>query len=380
MTVAVPFIDLSRAIGPHRAAVEAAWSGCLERCEFVGGASVERFEQALGRMLSVKHVAACANGTDALILALQGVGVGPGDLVAIPNLTFWATYEAVVQVGARPVLIDVDPIDLQADKGDLLKALDRYPCKAVILVHLFGWASQSLGEIRQACRDRGVHLIEDAAQAVGVLWRNASIVVGAEVATCSFYPAKVLGGAMDGGAVVCESPEVLRRIQGLRNHGRRDHYSYDQVGWNSRMSGLQGSFLEIMLPSLESFVEERMAQVRRYQGAARERNWGKVLTMVDSPEMFRSNGYLAVFRLGRHDPEDFQRRLREFGIGTARTYPQTMDMQAPAAGALRVSDLGRSRRFCQEVINLPVFVGMTGEEQDAVFNAVDHVIAGLESR
>jgi len=181
----VPFIDLTRFTREISADVLADWQRALERCEFVGGAPVRELEAKLSELLGAPHVVACGSGSDALMLALRARGLGPGDRVALPNCTFWATYEAVVQLGAVPVLLDIDPSDFQLSFAALVRAHERFSLRAAILVHAFGWASSRLLEFRAFCREQGIWLLEDAAQAFGVEREGRSLFADAEMATLS---------------------------------------------------------------------------------------------------------------------------------------------------------------------------------------------------
>src|SRR5262249_9901474 len=195
-----------------RAQVARAVTGCLDRCEFVGGPRVSALEKKLASVLGVPNVVSCANGTDALIVGLQALGVKRGSKVALPNLTFWATFEAVVALGATPVLIDVDPDDLQMSLAALKSAHDAHRFDTAMLVHLYGWASAQLKEIRAFCKERNIALLEDGAQCFGVEAFGRPVLADATVATLSFYPAKVVGGAMDGGAVTMQSEEHSKLV------------------------------------------------------------------------------------------------------------------------------------------------------------------------
>ena len=205
--MAVPFIDLSRLVARIRGDVLASFAECLDKCEFVGGPRVAAVEKKLASVLGVPHVVSCANGTDALVVALQTAGVKRGMKVALPNLTFWATFEAVAQLGAVPVLVDIDPDDLQISFDELRSAHDAHRFDAVMLVHLYGWTSARLLDIRAFCKERGLALVEDGAQCFGVEAFGEPVLAKAELATVSFYPAKVVGGVMDGYAVTVQSRE-----------------------------------------------------------------------------------------------------------------------------------------------------------------------------
>lgn len=370
----VPFIDLSRLVQRVRADVLPAWTECLDKCEFVGGPRVGALEKKLAGVLSVPHVVSCANGTDALIVGLQALGVKPGSKVALPNLTFWATFEAVAQLGATPVLLDVDPDDLQMSLAELKAAHDVHRFDAAMLVHLYGWASGQLREIRAFCKERGIALLEDGAQCFGVEAFGEPVLAGATVSTLSFYPAKVVGGAMDGGAITMQTKEQEHLVRSLCNHGRSDHYSYAHVGWNSRMGGLQAAFLSRILDELPGILESRRTAARAYREALASVPKVKV---YGPPAGVVENGYLNVLTVDGKKGQEIVDALKAAGVGAARTYPEPMDMQPPAkrAGAIAHGDLRVSRAICERVVNLPLFYGIREDERATAVKALVAAIA-----
>lgn len=363
----VPFIDLQR----FEPDFLERWT---ERCrdisagtQFIAGHYAKRVEKRLAEATGAAHVVGCANGTDALQLALRALGVGPGDLVAIPDATFWATFEAVVNVGARVVTVDVDPDDLQIDADRLADALNRHRPKAVILVHLYGWGSARLAEIRGMCRDHGVHLVEDGAQSYGATFHGRQVYADAQVATVSFYPAKVLGACGDAGAVFCSDAGLADTVRKLGNHGRTSHYEHGLVGWNSRLAGFDAAYLDLCL----DYIHERLAS--RLRAAARYRRELPALgvRVADLPDGWQENGYLNVTL---HEPA---RRpavlegLKARGIGTGTVYPGAMSKQPGAAGHLEAAVGGEvADRLCRGVVNLPLFAGITDDEVERVIAAV----------
>ena len=366
----VPFIDLSRLLTERvRQDVLADWSHCLAKCEFVGGPRVAALEKRLAGVLGVPRVVSCANGTDALIVGLQALGIGRGSKVALPNLTFWATLEAIAQLGAVPVLVDVDPEDLQLDLGELQKAHDAHRFDAAILVHLFGWTSSRLADIRAFCKSRQIALLEDGAQAFGVEAAGEPVLSRASVGTLSFYPAKVVGGAMDGGAITLQTEEQERLVRSLCNHGRSDHYSYAHVGWNSRMGGLNAAFLNRVLDELPAILRSRRETAAFYRqrlaGDARLKVFGPPAGVVE-------NGYLSVATATTKTGAELVAALKQAGIGAARTYPETMDVQPPVRelGAICCGELPVSRSFCERVVNLPLFHGIRQDEREAAATAL----------
>lgn len=356
----VPFIDLKRLL-PLVDGVTSDWSTSLAACEFVGGPRVATLEGRLNEALGVSHSVACANGTDALLIALQVAGVKRGHKVALPNLTFWATYEAIALLGATPVLVDVDADDLQLSLPQLEAAHATHKLDAVLLVHLFGWTSSQLVAIREFCKRQSLPLVEDGAQCFGVVHSGAPLLKDARYSTLSFYPAKVIGGAMDGGAMLFAEKADADKARSLANHGRSQHYSYAYVGWNSRMGALQAAFLNRLVAHHQQIVEDR----RRANQVYRELLAGVPgIRVYGPPKGVEENGYLCVLTLDQADPGEIAKKLNALGVGTARTYPETMDVQPPATDAIRVGDLQVSKRFCASVLNLPLFFGITRSEQE----------------
>ncbi|HVJ88883.1 MAG TPA: DegT/DnrJ/EryC1/StrS family aminotransferase, partial [Labilithrix sp.] len=373
----VPFIDLSRLVSRVREDVLPAWTDCLDKCEFVGGPRVAALEKKLAGVLGAPRVVSCGNGTDALLVGLQGLGVKRGAKVALPNLTFWATFEAIVQLGAIPVLLDVDPEDLQLSLDQLKAAHEVHRFDAAIFVHLFGWTSARLGEIRAFCKERSIALLEDGAQCFGVEAFGEPVLAKADVATLSFYPAKVVGGAMDGGAITTQTAEREAFLRSICNHGRSDHYAYAHVGWNSRMGGLQAAFISRMLDEVPEILSSRRRTAAYYRECLVAGD--KRVKVYGPPKGVIENGYLNVVTVEGMKGAEIVDALKKAGIGAARTYPETMDAQPPAAkvGAIAHGDLAVSKRFCESVVNLPLFYGIRDDEREEAASAFLAAIAKM---
>lgn len=260
----IPFIDLKRTeLGFHQTLMDKFHSVTLG-AQFIGGSEVVTLENRLKAELQVEHAVTCANGTDAIQLALRAVGVGMGDMVLVPNVTFWATFEAVVNVGAKPVTVDADISDGGVNFDAFAEAIQKIKPKAALVAHLYGWGSDRLLELRALCRQEGVVLVEDGAQAFGVMYQDVPIFKGAHISTTSFYPAKVLGAAGDGGAVFTDDAELADTVRRLGNHGRTAHYGYGDVGWNSRLDSLQAAFLNLSLDYIHARIASRLEAVTFY--------------------------------------------------------------------------------------------------------------------
>ena len=333
----------------------------LDSCEFIGGGpTTQRFESALAAKLGAKHAVAVANGTDAIQVALRAAGIERGHRVAIPNLTFWATLEAVVNVGATPVLIDCERDDAQMSLSEFVRAHRARRFDAVILVHLFGWCSTQLAEFRGFCRDNRIPLVEDGAQAFGVRVDGESVFADADVATISFHPAKVIGSVGDGGAVLTNSDRTAKRVRALANHGRAGHNEHVAIGWNSRMDAIQAAWLLRALEVSDRVIDDRRLTLGRYGTHVRP--------------TIRSNGYMDVRLVD--DPVRVVQYLRELHIETRRIYQTTLADQPAAHGvAIPVGSLMASRQFSDRVVNLPLYYGL-GDAADRCKAAFDEAVRG----
>lgn len=364
----VPFIDLKRFEHDFLGRWTAKVAAMSAKAEFIGGPEVATLEKRLSETLGIGYTVSCANGTDALQLALRAFGVGSGDAVLVPNATFWATFEAVVNVGASPVTVDVSLADGGVDFVAFEQALIEAKPKAAILAHLYGWASERLHDLRELCAKHQVPLLEDGAQCFGVHYRGESIFKNALISTTSFYPAKVLGGAGDGGAVFTSDAELADRVRRLGNHGRTAHYGYGDVGWNSRLDSLQAAFLNLSL----DYIDERIASRRMVVEWYRDLLPTVGLVPINAPGDFVENGYCNVCLVPDLEKKArLEKLLKENSIGFANIYPGVMSAQAGAKPYLKAQYGGNNAALlCDSVLNLPLFPYMTRAEIDCVVAVV----------
>lgn len=366
--VKVPFIDLKRFEDGFLDAWNEKNSAMTANAQFIGGAEVSQLESHLQNKLDIKHAITCANGTDAIQLALRALGVERGDVVLVPNVTFWATFEAVVNVGADPVTLDADLRDGGVAFGALEEALVKVKPKVVLLAHLYGWGTARLNDIRALCQAHGAMLLEDGAQCFGVSYNDQSIYSGAQISTTSFYPAKVLGGAGDGGAVFTNDAVLADKVRRLANHGRTAHYGYGDVGWNSRLDSLQAAFLNISLEYFDARLASRQQSAAFYQ---RELPRLGVEVMLP-PAGYRENGYCNVCLVRDSSQKTvLERVLKEAGIGFGNIYPGVMSLQEGARGFHKGHFGGtEGETLCASVLNLPLFPYMTATELERVLEVV----------
>ena len=259
--MAVPLFDTKTPLAPLREEIAARMAEVVERGTFILGPEVRAFEQELAAYLGVRHVAGVANGTDALVIALRALGVGPGDEVVVPSFTFYASAEAIPHTGARPVFCDVDP-ETACVTAETVRAALTPRTKAVIAVHLFGNVAP-IAEIEAL----GVPVVEDAAQAVGSRASGGRPGALGRIATFSFFPSKNLGAFGDGGAIATGDAELDARVRLLRFHGSRDKGTFELVGHNSRLDELQAAILRVQLPHLDAWCDGRRAAAAAYEQA-----------------------------------------------------------------------------------------------------------------
>jgi dTDP-4-amino-4,6-dideoxygalactose transaminase len=294
--------DTGARTAPLRAEIESAFSRVLDSGRYILGQEGAAFEQEFAAYLGVRHVIGVANGTDAITLALLALGAGPGDDVVVPSFTFYASAEAIVPTGARPVFCDVDP-DTFCVTADTVRAALTPATKAIVAVDLFGNPIQ-IAELEQL----GVPIVEDAAQAAGSTLRGKAAGSLGRVATFSFYPSKNLGCLGDGGAVTTDDEELAARLRLLRSHGSTNKSTYEIVGYNSRLDELQAAVLRICLPELEGWASARRGVDRLY----RELGLGRHVTLPTAGDGAATAWHLFVIR--HEQPDVLSEALTAAGI------------------------------------------------------------------
>lgn len=370
----VPFIDLKRFEDGFLERWSTKVASMTSRAEFIGGNEVINLESRLSEFVQVAHTVTCANGTDAIQLVLRAMGVGKGDLVLLPNMTFWATFEAVVNVGASPVTVDIDIADGGIDLFWLTEAITRFKPKAVVIAHLYGWGSGNLKAIRNLCVENKVLLVEDGAQCFGVEVNGEPIYKGALISTTSFYPAKVLGAAGDAGAVFTNDSDLANKVRQLGNHGRTTHYGYGAVGWNSRLDSLQAAFLNISFEYLAQRLESRLKAVEFYRNALARIG----VTQMHAPNGYLENGYCNVCLIDDLDKKSqLESALKSAGIGFGNIYPGAMSVQSGAKDFHHAHVGGdKAEKLSRTVINLPLFPYMKESELAEVIRVVESNFKG----
>lgn len=367
----VPLLDLTAQYRGLADEMQTAVMAVIEEQRFILGPAVDELEARVSEMLGVPHAVGCANGTDAILLALRALDVKPGDEVVTSPFTFFATAGAIHNVGARPVFADIDPDTFNLDPAAAGAAVTERT-RAVIPVHLFGQMAE-MPAFRALGDDRGVAVIEDAAQAIGARQRLESghrITTGSlgDACTFSFFPSKNLGGFGDGGMVVATREDVAERLRRLRVHGGRQMYHHEEVGYNSRLDALQAAVLSVKLPHLEGWSAARRANAAFYDEALSGiEELGLPVVRPENETIV--NQYTVRVRDGRRDA--LQEHLRARGIGSAIYYPLALHLQ-PCFAYLGYGegDFPESERATREVLSLPVYPELAPEQREYVAEQV----------
>jgi dTDP-4-amino-4,6-dideoxygalactose transaminase/acetyltransferase-like isoleucine patch superfamily enzyme len=371
----VPLLDLNaqhRALAPE---LRAAFDRVLSHGQFVLGAEVQEFERELAASVGAAHAIGCASGSDALLLALMALDVGPGDEVILPTYTFFATGGAVVRVGATPVFVDVDPETANIDPEGVRQALTPRT-RVIIPVHLFGQCSE-MTPLTELAAAHGIAVVEDAAQALGAEYAGKRAGTLGRAACFSFFPSKNLGGFGDGGALTTDDEQLSQRLRILRAHGAQPKYYHSMVGINSRLDALQAALLRVKLPHLDVWTEARRQNAERYTAAFCERGLSPRHFQVPVVRQSRHIFNQYVIRLADREQRDaLQRALREARIGVEIYYPVPLHLQ-PCFEALGYTrgQLPVSETLAETTLALPIFPELLPAQQARVICVLEQFFA-----
>jgi dTDP-4-amino-4,6-dideoxygalactose transaminase len=359
----VALFDTDSVLRPLQERIVERIAGVVERGVYILGPEVEAFEREFADYIGVRHAIAVANGTDAITIGLRALGVMPGDEVVVPSFTFYASAEAVVNAGGRPVFCDVDP-ETRNVTVDTVRAVLTPRTRAIVSVDLFGLPAPS-----DAIRELGLPVLEDAAQAAGASLDGRRAGSLGDVATFSFYPSKNLACFGDGGAITTDDDRIAELARALRFHGSRDKQTFQHVGYNSRLDEMQAAILRVALPELDGWAEGRRRAARAYEEAGIE----QYVTPPVPPDGAQAAWHLYV--VTHPDADELIAGLHEHGVG-ARAYYRTplhrqepMAPYAPAPGALPITE-----ELAQTNLALPMSPALDEERVGEVVAALAAMI------
>ncbi|MCZ7573695.1 MAG: DegT/DnrJ/EryC1/StrS family aminotransferase [Ardenticatenaceae bacterium] len=365
----IPLVDLKAQYARIKPEIDAAIQEVVESTSFILGPAVSRFEQAFAAYCEVEHCVGTSNGTAALTIALKALGVGPGDEVIVPAMTFIASAAAVHEAGATPVLADVDPVTYTLDPACVERALTPRT-RAIMPVHLYGQPAD-LDPLLALCRQHDLFLVEDAAQAHGARYKGRLAGSIGHAAGFSFYPGKNLGAYGDAGGLTTGDARLAARARQLRDHGRLDKYQHEFTGTNDRMDGLQGAILGAKLPHLDGWNDARRRLAANYTALLADLD---VVTPMVAPDVVPV-WHLYVIRVAERDR--VREALNARGIGAGVHYPIPLHLQ-PALRHLGYArgDFPVAEALGDQALSLPIYPELTEVQQELVVAALRDLLQG----
>ncbi len=374
----IPFLDLTQQYKIISPELNARVLEVLGSGSYIGGCMVDDFEQQFADYIDVSHCISCNSGTDALFLALRSLNIGPGDRVITTPFSFFATTEVISAVGATPVFIDIDSQTFNLDIEQLEAAITE-KTKAIIPVHLFG-QPLDMTRLMTIARQHNLIVIEDCAQATGAEWEGQKVGSIGDMGCFSFFPTKNLGAFGDGGAVTTNNRAIAERVRILKNHGQSAKYHYEHIGINSRLDTIQAAILQIKLPYLDSWNQQRRDLAARYHQFL-----SRITAIVPPRELAGSKSVWNQYtiRLKSQEVETqvkscFSNSLRDWvslqlknkGIGSMIYYPTPLHLQS-VYKSLAHPQLPVVEQVCHQVLSLPMFPELSILQQDQVISALN---------
>ncbi|MCX8116324.1 MAG: DegT/DnrJ/EryC1/StrS family aminotransferase [Desulfobacterota bacterium] len=370
----VPFFDLTRQYPKIEKEIRSVLDELFKTQQFILGPQVEAFEKAIASYCHVPYAVGVASGSDALLLSLMAVGVGPGDEVILPPYTFFATAGSVSRLGATPVFVDIDPETFNIDPSKISEKITPRT-KAILPVHLYGQCAD-MDPILELARKKGLFVIEDAAQALGAEYlprpdlppRRAGSM--GHLGCFSFYPTKNLGAFGDAGMVVTDDPGLAEKVKILRVHGSHPKYYHRWIGINSRLDTIQAAILLVKFHYLEQWTEERQKRAERYRAGLQE-----VASRVEGFRLpaiqFKNRHIFHQYVIRAPLRDELKKFLWEQGIGTDIYYPLPLHLQECYASLNhRKGDFPVSERASEETLALPIFPELTEAQQERVVEGI----------
>jgi dTDP-4-amino-4,6-dideoxygalactose transaminase len=374
----VPLLDVRRQNLPLEEELTEAFRRVLHSGRYISGPEVERFEQAAAAVAGARFGIGMSSGTDAILVPLMALGIGPGDEVICPSFTFFATAGCIARVGARPVFADSCPTSFNI-RVDALESLITPRTRAIIPVHLYGQPAD-MDPILEIARRHHLAVIEDAAQAFGAEYRGKLVGSMGDFGTVSFFPTKNLGALGDAGLLVTNDPALAEKSRLLRDHGAHPRYFHSMVGGNFRLDALQAALLSVKLPHLSEYTAGRQRNACEYTRTLEGLKGGEVVQIL-TPATLPDRTHIAnqyTLRVRRAEgwqwaesPRDSLRRwLQERGIASEIYYPVPLHQQECFRPFGPYPSLPVCEALADEVLSLPVFAELTSAELDSIADAI----------
>ncbi|MBM4760887.1 DegT/DnrJ/EryC1/StrS family aminotransferase [Bacillus sp. B15-48] len=361
----VPMLDLTEQYQQLKGEIMDSLDHVMSRSQFILGDNVKKLEKDVAEYSGVGHGIGVANGSDALHISLQACGVGQGDEVIVPSFTFFATAGAVARTGATPVFVDIEPKTYNIDASKIESAITD-KTKAIIPVHLYGQMA-NMDAIVEVAQKHNIAIIEDAAQAIGSLYKGKRVGELGTTACYSFFPTKNLGAYGDAGMIVTNNDEIAEKMRVIRVHGSKPKYYHHVLGYNSRLDELQAAILNVKFPNLDKWSELRREKAENYTRLLNETVKEVITPFIEEHNYHVFHQY--TIRVPQRD--DLQAYLKENGVSTMIYYPKPLHLQ-PVFHELgyKKGDLPETEKACAEAISLPMFPELKIEQQQYVVSKI----------
>ena len=362
----VPLLDLRPQYAPLRDAILAALTRVCDSQQFILGAEVEGLEHELATLLGVKHAVGVSSGTDALLMAMMALGIGPGDEVITTTYSFFATAGCIARLGARPVLVDIDPVTYNLDPAAIESAVTP-KTKAIVPVHLYG-LSADMDPLMTLARRAGVAVVEDCAQSIGARYKGRAVGGFGAFGCFSFFPSKNLGAFGDGGLLTTNDDALAHRARLMRNHGMEPKYYHRFVGGNFRLDALQAAVLRVKVPHLAAWTEARRRNAARYREMFDRALPGRLGLPVEPPDRYH---IFNQFIVRVPDRDALRAHLTAAGVGSEIYYPVPFhEQECFASLGYRRGAFPEAERAAAETIALPIYGELTESQQQLVVNTI----------
>ena len=368
--MAIPIANPKLQILALKDEITAAVAQVFETCQFIIGENVVALEDEIPQFCDAKYGISVNSGTDAIVIALAANDIGPGDEVITTPYTFVATTEAILIVGAKPVYVDIDPETFNLDHTKIEEKITN-KTKAILPVHLYGQCAD-IEQIEAIAKKHGLKLISDGAQAIGSMHKGKGIGKYGDASTLSFFPTKNLGGCGDGGMVLTDNEAVAAKAKSLRFHGMDSTYSYEYVGYCSRLDEIQAAVLRVKMKRIKDWNEGRRSNAAHYIETLSDL---PLKLPVSKPENYH---IYHQFTLRFDKRDELKAKLAERGIATGIYYPGPLHLQNAYLNlGYKEGDLPESENVCKQVLSLPIFPELKREEVETVARAVRESVLEL---
>lgn len=374
----IPLLDIQRGNQPLRDDMLTAIAKVIDSGAFLHGPDVKQLEASVAELCGTDHAVSCASGSDAVLLSLMALDIGCGDEVIVPSFTFFATASAVWRLGAKPVFVDIEPETFNIDPAAIEAAVTP-ATKAIIPVHLFGQVA-AMDAINQIAERHGLHVIEDAAQAIGASKADRAAGAWGDVACFSFYPTKNLGACGDAGIMTVQDADLADRLRLLAGHGMRPRYFHKEVGINSRLDTVQAAILNVKLARLQEYSEARRRNAKFYDELFKASGLDQQISLpkANSDCYHVWNQYTIRVPGGARDA--LRAHLGEARIGSEIYYPIPLHMQECFAPlGYKAGCLPHTEQAARDVLALPIFPELTADEQRRLVGCIGQFMTGQQA-